>query len=377
MTPLLLALALAADDGYRPLFPADGPPPGWTVRRWNDVSQPAGPDTEWAVAGGVLRPGKTRGTWLMSEAEYGDFALDFEIKLTERGNSGVALRAPLSGDPAFDGLEFQVADQRYNPQAAPSELTAGLYRAVAPTRQVYKPTEWNRVQIELCGTRLVGTVNGERVQDVDLSAFDKPVKRHDGTDAPPVKDRPRRGHIGFQHLSRNNEPVEVRNARLKAFPAADPAVRSGVPVGRRPGPYSFLLATGPQRGQQTCYICEQADKPTAVVFARTLTPELGTLLAKLDVAAASRSDGFKAWMTLLADAVDLDALAKWSQAAGLKTVPVGGYEGADGPPAYTLSRDADVTVLVFVKQKVTANVAVRRLTPEAVAEVVKAVGECK
>ena len=53
------------------------------------------------------------------------------------------------------------------------------------------------------------------VQDVDLTKFDQPVKRHDGTNAPPVKDRPGTGHIGFQHLSRNNEPVLYRNVRLK------------------------------------------------------------------------------------------------------------------------------------------------------------------
>jgi hypothetical protein len=62
---------------------------------------------------------------------------------------------------------------------------------------------------------LKATVNGEVVQGVDLSRFDQPVKRHDGTDAPAVKDRPKKGHIGFQHLSRNNEPVLIRNARLR------------------------------------------------------------------------------------------------------------------------------------------------------------------
>jgi hypothetical protein len=41
------------------------------------------------------------------------------------------------------------------------------------------------------------------------------VKRHDGTDAPPLKDRPRKGHIGFQHLSRDNEPVLIRGVRIK------------------------------------------------------------------------------------------------------------------------------------------------------------------
>ena len=151
----------------------------------------------------------------MSEKEYGDFILEFEVKLTEVGNSGVALRSPMKGDPAFDGMEFQLADLRYNTAAKDSELTGGLYRAVAPTKQVYKPTEWNSVRIELKGDRLKATVNGEVIQDVDLTKFDKPVKRHDGTDAPPIKDRPRKGHIGFQHLSRNNEPVLIRGARIQ------------------------------------------------------------------------------------------------------------------------------------------------------------------
>ena len=92
------------------------------MRGWNDSRKPARPDTEWTVKDGVLQPGKQRGTWLVSEKEYGDFVLEFEIKLTERGNSGVALRAPMKGDPAFDGMELQVADLRYNtrPPRTPS-----------------------------------------------------------------------------------------------------------------------------------------------------------------------------------------------------------------------------------------------------------------
>jgi hypothetical protein len=53
------------------------------------------------------------------------------------------------------------------------------------------------------------------IQDIDLASFDQPVPRHDGPMAPPLKDRPRRGHIGFQHLSRDGA-VQIRNARLKA-----------------------------------------------------------------------------------------------------------------------------------------------------------------
>ena len=209
------AIVQAGDEPLTPLFTADGPPKGWVVREWNDVSKPAGPGTEWKVKDGVLQPGEKRGTWIMSEREYTDFILEFAIKLTEKGNSGVALRAPMKGDPAFDGMELQFADVRYNPDAKDSELTGGIYRAIAPTKQVYKPTEWNRCRIELIGERLKVTLNGERIQDVDLKKFDQPVKRHDGSDAPPVKDRPRKGHIGFQHLSRNNEPVWIKEVRLR------------------------------------------------------------------------------------------------------------------------------------------------------------------
>jgi hypothetical protein len=156
--------------------------------------------------------------------------------------------------------------------------------------------------------------------------------------------------------------------------ASDPCV-SGVPVGGRPGPYSFLVATGPQRGQPTCYVCEQDKKPTAVVFARTLTDPLGKLLAKLDAETALRKgDGFKAWMTHLGDTADLDGLARWAQKAAVKSVAVGAFEDADGPPAYKLARDADVTVLLFVNRKVVANFAFRsgELTDAKVDEVAKA-----
>jgi hypothetical protein len=211
---------VAADDTageFVALFPDNGIPKGWLVRRWNDVSkQPEGP-AEWTVKEGVLLGGEPRGTWLMSETEFGDFELEFEFKLGPLGNSGLALRSPLKGDPAFDAMELQMADFRYNPQAKDSELTGGLYRAVAPLKQVYKPTEWNRYEVSLRGSRLRAMLNGELIHDLDLDQQDQIAKRHDGTNAPPIKDRPRRGHIGFQNLSRGSEPVQIRGARIKVL----------------------------------------------------------------------------------------------------------------------------------------------------------------
>lgn len=156
--------------------------------------------------------------------------------------------------------------------------------------------------------------------------------------------------------------------------AAEPCT-SGVPVGQRPGPYSFLVATGPERGQPTCYICEQDDKPSAVIFARELTEPLAGLLAKLDKEVDSRKQaGFKVWMTQLAEEADLDQLANWAQAGGIRSIPVGAFEDADGPPAYKLNADADVTVLLFVNKKVVANFAFRKgeLTDKSAKQVAEA-----
>jgi hypothetical protein len=202
---------------FQPLFPMNGPPTGWTVRAWNDVSKPAEGNPQWRVEKGVLTSGEPRGSWLLSERQYGDFILEFEFKLGERGNSGLALRAPPAGDPAFEGMELQMADVRYNPDAKPDELTGSLYRAVAPRKQVYKPTEWNKYEVACVGPELKVVLNGELILDLDLREQTARPKRHDGTEAPPLKDRPRRGHLGFQELSRDGSHVQIRNARIKVL----------------------------------------------------------------------------------------------------------------------------------------------------------------
>jgi hypothetical protein len=202
-------------DKFVALFATDGAPTGWRVGEWNDVSKSPTNGAKWLVKDGVLYGSDPRGTWLISEREYGDFILEYEFKLGPRGNSGCALRAPLAGDPAFDGMELQMADYRYNTNATEAELTGGLYRALAPKKQVYKPEEWNSYHIELRGSHIKVVLNDQLIQDVDLNTQTNGVKRHDGSPAVALKDRPRRGHIGFQELSRGNSQVMIRNARIK------------------------------------------------------------------------------------------------------------------------------------------------------------------
>jgi hypothetical protein len=179
----------------------------------------------------------------------------------------------------------------------------------------------------------------------------------------------------MQRIGRTGAVVLLVLASAAA--ASDPCV-SGLKSGQRPGPYSALVAVGPQRGQSHCYVCETADRPAAVVFARTLSDPLAKLVRGLDKALIDhKTADFRAWVTFLSDdqpTLDPQVVA-WAKKHAIRHVPLAVFEDVVGPPSYRLARDADVTVLVFVKQKVVANFAFRanELSEEAIAEVLKAI----
>jgi len=159
--------------------------------------------------------------------------------------------------------------------------------------------------------------------------------------------------------------------------AAEPVV-SGLRPDQRPGPYSSLVSVGPERGQSHCFICATADRPAVIVFARTLSDPLGKLARGLDKALADHKDAeLRSWVTFLSD--DQTALdpkvVEWSKKHSLRQVHLSVFEDVVGPPSYLLSRDADVTVLLSVKQKVVRNYAFRagELNDERIAEILKAI----
>jgi hypothetical protein len=240
--PLGLALAMqsprgAAEGEFQKLFTRPGVVgEGWVVRNWTDVSEPPKWPVVWEVdADGILygtgrySPGTTGdrwiGTWLLSERQYGDFILELEFKFRnggKSGNGGIALRAPLAGDPAYEGLELQITDPRYEysyfPGATSEQLTGALYLVSAAKELAYVPGEWNHYRVEMRGPRVKVWLNEKVVQDVDLDTLTRPAKRHgegqELLDAKPGAARPRRGHIGFQDLSERGETLLFRNVRI-------------------------------------------------------------------------------------------------------------------------------------------------------------------
>ena len=179
-----------------------------------DVGKSPPAEAKWFVNDqGILTGINTYDTWLMSEKEYGDFELNLEFKVSALGNSGVALRAPLHGDPAYVGMELQIVDPRYyEGHGAPEQLCGAIYRAIAPKKLVFKPEDWNTYQIACRGPHIKVILNGELIQDFNLDEQTQPLHRDDPkVSSPPLKDRPRRGHIGFQDLCRDGG--RTRSAR--------------------------------------------------------------------------------------------------------------------------------------------------------------------
>ena len=156
--------------------------------------------------------------------------------------------------------------------------------------------------------------------------------------------------------------------------AQEPCV-SGLLPGQKPGPYSFVVSTGKERGQSTCFICQTEDKPAVIIFARKPSDELGKLAADLDKAVGDPKNApLRGWITFLSDnQPKMDPrVVLWGQKHAIRNLPLGVFEDNDGPPSYRLSKDAEVTILLFVKQKVAANFAFRagELTEEKVKEVI-------
>lgn len=160
----------------------------------------------------VCKPGK--GGDLLTKEEYENFIIRVEFKLPPAGNNGIALRTPLGGKSASDGLEIQVLDSDgYNAAhptrpLLPTQYHGSLYHCVGAKHGYLRPVgEWNYEEIEVRGQTIKVTLNGTKILDVDIDKFDRSQIEH-----PPKGLDRARGLIGF---AGHNDPVEFRSFRVK------------------------------------------------------------------------------------------------------------------------------------------------------------------
>lgn len=200
----VVAVALAgsaADESsrdFKPLFNGKALD-GWKVH--------GGKLASWAVEDGVLFTKGSGGGWLMTEKEYGDFELKLEFRVPKGGNSGVALRSPMKGDPAYTGMEIQILDDPSYKGLKEWQHTGSIYGVVAAAKLATKPVgEWNAYHITCKGRKVKVELNGEKIVDADLDDHkEKHAKEHPGI----LREK---GHIGLQE---HGGKVEFRNVRVK------------------------------------------------------------------------------------------------------------------------------------------------------------------
>jgi hypothetical protein len=142
----------------------------------------------WGAEDGLLFVKGGGGGWLMTVREFGDFELRLEFKLPKGGNSGVALRAPFEGDPAFQGMEIQLLDDPWykdaknNPDGIrPVQLTGAIYDVVPPSRDATRPAgEWNTMRIRADGRHVTVELNGVKTVDANLDDHKDRADKHPG-----------------------------------------------------------------------------------------------------------------------------------------------------------------------------------------------------
>jgi hypothetical protein len=123
---------------------------------------------KWYVEdGAIVCEGTTKKyAYLATEKTYRDFILKLRFKAEAPGNSGVFFRSALDGTD-IRGIQFEV-------DPSPRNLTGGLYESggrmwlIKPTEEgqrAYKPGEWNEIELQAHGSRIVTKVNGVTVAD--------------------------------------------------------------------------------------------------------------------------------------------------------------------------------------------------------------------
>ncbi len=206
------ATTIGADDTTAPK-----PPEGFTAifdGKNLDGWKPTGKASVWSVKDGHIVCEGSGGGYLLTEKEYSDFEFRCEYKWSkEGGNSGVALRTPPKGDPAYVGMEIQLIDDEHWEKVNKFKLAAyqhtGSVYDVQPAKlQANKPIgEWNSARIICKGRKVTIEQNGKELTDANLDEFEKKFEKHPGL-------KRESGHIGFQSY---NIKVEFRNVFVKVL----------------------------------------------------------------------------------------------------------------------------------------------------------------
>ncbi|MGJ7031412.1 DUF1080 domain-containing protein [Niabella hirudinis] len=195
-------------EGFIPLFNGVDMK-GWTGNTQGYFAQEGAIVCDPTVA---VPEGANRNVY--TEKEYSDFVMRFEFQLTPGANNGLGIRAPLTGDAAYEGMELQILDNEapIYKDLQPYQYHGSVYGIIPALRGYLKPVgEWNYEEVRAVGNRITVIVNGKTIVDGDIAKASK-----NNTETPDHKKHPgllnKTGHIGFLG---HGSFVKFRNLRIK------------------------------------------------------------------------------------------------------------------------------------------------------------------
>ncbi|WP_460670788.1 family 16 glycoside hydrolase [Larkinella ripae] len=148
---------------------------------------------------------------LYTQKEYSDFVFRFEFQLTPGANNGLGIRAPLTGDAAYVGMELQILDNDADVYKTlePYQYHGSVYGVIPARRGALKPLgEWNYQEVTVKGNRVTVVLNGVQILDGDLAEASKNGTL-DHKDHPGLQRKT--GHIGFLG---HGSVLRFRNIRI-------------------------------------------------------------------------------------------------------------------------------------------------------------------
>lgn len=174
---------------------------GRNLEGWEVIG---GSPESWGADDGILYTDGVGSGWLSTISVYDNFILELEYRVPEAGNSGVFLRAPRHGNPAYEGMEIQILDDYADQYAELGswQYTGSIYDVIGPSKRVTGPAgEWQKLVIEAKGPDIRVRLNGNLIVNTNLINHMEKVNKHPGL----VR---RSGYIGLQNHSNR---VEFRN----------------------------------------------------------------------------------------------------------------------------------------------------------------------
>ncbi|MFT5525783.1 MAG: hypothetical protein ACI9HK_003753 [Pirellulaceae bacterium] len=159
-----------------------------------------------------VKDGLVTGGGRYHKKQFSDFVLRFDFRVKAGANSGIGIRAALTGDAAYNGMELQVLEDTAKQYAKlkPYQYHGSIYGVAAAKRGSQKSIgEWNTEEISAKGSRIVVKVNDQVIVDADIAEASK-----DGTiDG---KKHPGLHNVqGYLGILGHGGGVEFRKIRIK------------------------------------------------------------------------------------------------------------------------------------------------------------------